>query len=861
MTFNISNLSSVSTTSNRLTKEEWATIEKPLSKKSKEVMALMRKKSIPKNAERKEKTKKQTKKTKKQGKTSPQTDQDTQKSQAPQRPCVGDISRYIRITKSFMQENFPSHPLNDIELPPSETERKKKGKQSMKDKIIEENNLKRYTNKTEELLSVYKRVSGSKLLKLLKLFKHINRSEPVEFIVLRMIISCVPECNWVIKAIRLGLEIEQAEKLGSFSVCAFSKHVLHSLIEKMKEVSKFSYEKLNETDPSLFLSNESILKNQHVELRPFQQKLINTVNMLGANEPIIINLNAMIGSGKTVAAIAIAHEINNRVNLEWEKWRSAKVKSEEFKQDSLFVFVCATNTVRIETARCCYSENIPYSIVSWDCDKKVPRITPSWMSRKQYGSRNQKTTQIVSPVKICDPLSAIYLLEKMSTIEKENVCVYLDEPTIGADQEDSSVSKILVPIMYSSPRVVWSSGTMPKEKELQEIISHWKSKYPGGKYVTISSNINQTGCQLHSMESKKFYPHGKCKTKEDIVKLKAVLDTEPLVARMYTAEAVFQFHTKMCNNPKSKIDSRFIEDMLMKNKNTGHSTMISIFKTLLDELLKTPEIIEDVCGGSLGERGETLEKEFYNDNLLDSEFEKSNGQTLIATNAPIKYLREALEIYLAQNEKYPDSSIDKCAKHFEELVEEYKKPMPTIPSLECKKGELDQSYIQEAQTRHLDISKIRPLWGDKPSRKNMTIMNRLAEHSHVPSWINMALLVGIGVYSNDSALGKKYKNTVLELASQGKLRFIVVDDSIIYGTNWPVSNVICMEDMAETHSVLTLIQLFGRAGRVNQCYLANIYTSEKVIERVFDFLMNRDKRESIEGKNMVKAFRWFQENI
>mgnify|MGYP007117543237 FL=1 len=58
------------------------------------------------------------------------------------------------------------------------------------------------------------------------------------------------------------------------------------------------------------------------------------------------------------------------------------------------------------------------------------------------------------------------------------------------------------------------------------------------------------------------------------------------------------------------------------------------------------------------------------------------------------------------------------------------------------------------------------------------------------------LFCGVALYM-EKGLSSKYLDKVEELASLNYLAFIITDQSLCYGTNFPISNVILCDDLAE----------------------------------------------------------------
>ena len=70
------------------------------------------------------------------------------------------------------------------------------------------------------------------------------------------------------------------------------------------------------------------------------------------------------------------------------------------------------------------------------------------------------------------------------------------------------------------------------------------------------------------------------------------------------------------------------------------------------------------------------------------------------------------------------------------------------------------------------------------------------------------------------------------MASNGQLAYIVSDDSMCYGVNYPLNHVMIFDEMANQRSMGAIFQLIGRAGRVGMSWVANAYLEEKTFLRL-----------------------------
>jgi hypothetical protein len=89
------------------------------------------------------------------------------------------------------------------------------------------------------------------------------------------------------------------------------------------------------------------------------------------------------------------------------------------------------------------------------------------------------------------------------------------------------------------------------------------------------------------------------------------------------------------------------------------------------------------------------------------------------------------------------------------------------------------------------------------------------------------------------------------MASNGHLAYLISDASICYGTNYPINRVIITRDFSKNHSINTLFQLMGRAGRVGQSWMAEAFIDKDTAHELLDYV-NKDGI-NIETVNMQNS--------
>lgn len=102
------------------------------------------------------------------------------------------------------------------------------------------------------------------------------------------------------------------------------------------------------------------------------------------------------------------------------------------------------------------------------------------------------------------------------------------------------------------------------------------------------------------------------------------------------------------------------------------------------------------------------------------------------------------------------------------------------------------------------------------------------------------LFCGVAIYSK-KVTSSLYLNKVDELAASGYLAYIICDESLCYGTNFPISNVILTDSLATKLTINELFQLMGRAGRVGQSWTARAFLDEEGAAKLKDYIKTKDK--------------------
>ena len=133
--------------------------------------------------------------------------------------------------------------------------------------------------------------------------------------------------------------------------------------------------------------------------------------------------------------------------------------------------------------------------------------------------------------------------------------------------------------------------------------------------------------------------------------------------------------------------------------------------------------------------------------------------------------------------------------------------------------------------------------------------------NHLSDELVLLLFAGVGIYQPSSKiLTNLYTRTVMNMASSGKLAFIISDDSISHGINVPISHVIVTKEFAQRHSLGTILQFMGRGARLFVSWSTQVHIDSSFTVRFLNFSRGATQ-EHLEANNLNKAYCGITSNI
>lgn len=653
-------------------------------------------------------------------------------------------------------------------------------------------------------------------------------------------------------------------------------------IDRLKLYCEYSNEELFCKFPKLCYVTQTDKVFTSMAIKPYKSQS-ETINILKSNDKILLFLITAVGSGKTILSIAMNKLVENA---------RIKEKSKGIQPTEQLIFCCCLETVRIDVARLAYHADIKFGIATIDKDNGTVKVTNSY----NCSSDNMRTFIVA------DLDATLALLKKGG-----KYMLVIDEGNVNADKIGSRTTETFCEIMTHSPaKTVLSSGTFPTPDKLPGLVTNFMERHAGAVVKTVFSRESLIGMEIFNMDGTTLAPHNDCQNCQELESAIKCLKGEPLLSKTYTASIAFRLQRRLEENNVPNVPNleTYFSDARKITQTEIQDIIIQLFETLLatkdDALVKKicypmgkqyiedlqKDIIqfnqedesdeEDEEDGLVWEKDEDTSKEvtetssesFNLDNVFTTEAYRHLNGCLIATKNPVKFVQDRMKLYfkgykisfgkmvekykseLAAHERIVSKSVgrikneDEKSKRQQEIQE--KEPAMNFP--EYLRVNSPHHIVKHAKHKYKDI--------DKKLMARHINMEQIPIDLNVPDWMMLALCSGIGIYDpNNPDIDPNYTNFVLKLTRDELMPFVVSNESISFGANLPFTRVIIEDCLANEHSMGTLYQLMGRAGRVGLSWMSFIILGPNTSRRFMDHVRGKeDLGTDREALNINSAF-------
>ena len=604
----------------------------------------------------------------------------------------------------------------------------------------------------------------------------------------------------------------------------------------------------------------------------------------------LILYKAMVNSGKTTfAGSALASYV--------KKYR---ISHQESKLQALFC--CGVENVCYDVASVAYANNIKFGFANIE-DNNI-KIINSYLCAKD-DERILIIAGLDATIKLLSDDKKRMDNEKQKNPDitpKSNYILFHDELTADSDYLESEVLLKNMQILKLCPdKTILSSATLPDVNQLTEFLKVYTDRYPQliNNIFTVISNEIHSACDMYSYDGEYIIPHFGCKTINQLKKAYDVINNVPFLGRLYTPLVVKKMWDKMqelnlqglpdlktifsdTNNMKPdmirKVAMNMLECLINSNRDDLVNKICSFitFEPII-EVKEKKEQKEDEDGIIWATEDAEEDEEPYNstkirlDKLADKDAHKiAGGITLITSSNPIEFTLKTFNGFLELLEKQGYDSVKKIIQSYEKEMDTYNEQIKRLEE-RVKNDDLRSQKIQQLQqslpsinfpsiyqintkkhilkfaSKHKHLINKQNIRGEFPPEKH-------PNNFSIDEKLKLLLWCGIAVYnpntSGNNTIDRFYTNYVHQLMSSNQLAIVVSNKKIMYGSNYPIRTVIPDDEFSEKHSMNSLFQLFGRAGRVGLAYRATVYISNTLSKRLYDFIHVEYGTNSIEVNNM-----------
>ena len=618
-----------------------------------------------------------------------------------------------------------------------------------------------------------------------------------------------------------------------------------------KKIKEITSEAMNDFSKGKFIKhaydyierNNQLVKYRDIKLYTHQKDLFARCKQKGAK---MLLYQAPTGTGKTLTPIGLV------------------------KGGHKIIFVCAAKHVGLQLAKSCISLGVKIAVAFGCADPGSIRL--HWFAAKET-IRNRRTGGIFRvdnevgdnvEIMISDIQSYLPAMNYMRAFNKlEDMILYWDEPTITLDYETHPYHELLSKNWQQNeiPNVVLSSATLPRQEELEEMISGFSAKFNTTNVDSVVSHDCSKTIPILDTDGYIILPH---LVYEDYDKVKSSvnhLKKYKTLLRHFDVRAVTEFivyvNKKVDIKSRYKIDEYFdsIEDItvmsikeyylkLLTAIKKSYTEVFQYFKGKRQPLYQKPIKITTNDAYTLTD-GPTI--------YLANDIEKIGKFCLLTAKIPSVMLdailedmgfNEGVRIEMDKIQKDLEKASDAAAE--EDRGKSKGSDSGKTREISKKSGSVKdnnqtaQRLLQKYEGMRASLKRIRlglkfipntvehlKEWQHSEaitafkSDIDDTIVEKIMLLDIDANW-KVLLLMGIAVFvdvkrlTNDLGQVKKcmkdYVSIMKELAEKQKLYLIIASSDYIYGTNYQFCHGYIGKDLGDM-SQEKMIQAIGRVGR------------------------------------------------
>ena len=647
-----------------------------------------------------------------------------------------------------------------------------------------------------------------------------------------------------------------ANYVNTAKTCKFSRALfddMNQALVKCITLYKFNGLSLYEKVPSLIGECQYDAYIPRKMVKPYPHQMIAADVLLDrtnyTNGCVVFN-TVQTNAGKTSGIVAIA---------------SALKFMRSYSVNKVLIATCPVRAVLAKMANFLYHcDDLPFGVaqIRINFKTKKPELKVSY----GYACKGRPENCVVI---ICGVDAAIWLLSEENAADK--YVLFQDEVTFGADCEDESRKKALeqnMRIIKLAPKITYLASATLSDSELNSVIANnFKKKYPDARVVDIRSNTIYGCCNVVTNDGDAVMPFNGCETQDELQKVLSNVEEKPFYGKFNNPLALKRIQDDLKEFPivkSTKLPNlgEFFADVDNLSADNVRKVTNAILNTLASSDECDDEVVEHVCAET------QISSHVINyPKLGTNDAYRYPRMNLVASNMPEQFVMENFADLLLEIKRRCKSMSDvlKCFdKEMDiwlagrEKIEGQKITEDEIARELCEYDEL-KPRIEFPKVFQINTREhIRKYAGEAVLAKCKRVRAPLAledidfDGMNVSDDLQLLLCAGVGVFKeNDEKMNNVYLNTVLELASQGRLEYLVADSSIVYGTDYPIGGVFVTEDFSEKHSLNTIYQLISRAGRGRNSLFADVFMPSSCVDKIMSSVRGANIQDN-EKENMIK---------
>jgi hypothetical protein len=476
-------------------------------------------------------------------------------------------------------------------------------------------------------------------------------------------------------------------------------------------------------------------------------------------------------------------------------------------------------------------------------------------------NRNPNFTAIV-----CKPEIAYYFLQREDV--GNSTVLFLDEFTLNATQIDSKELRDHMNVISVAPKWTYlSNANFVGDDRIRAFLDIHNDRFPSSTIVHIASNVVFSCSNLWTFSGKACLPHmdandaGSFKTK-----VRLIYENQ-FKGRMYNPQAIRDMYDMATRLIKWNFDD---EDDGVDEKATQEalSSLPDIDAILSDVQQLYPDNIRKIAMKILDavvhldedEVAEIFSKvpkpKIKPVDILDLDYYNFPGMNLVGHPDPEAFAMKMFSHHLETIKSKITSlkkmmttyelAMDKWQSSYDDLEKRYKKERDLSEARESALASIPKIAFPD----ELQIGTPAFLRGRTREKVRIPLDIKSIDVELMKSEDKILLLyAGIGIYSSGEK-DRAYLDTVLDLASTGRLEFLVTD--ISYGMDYPFSCVFISKEFSDQRSMNDIYQFICRGGRGRLSNSAQIYMDETCMDRITSV---KDETSEVELRNMIKMLK------